>query len=450
MTQNHMTDRPPSKVPLMLADVVESVSKDARIPEGRRKALLTSFRCFAQRLQIDLEIAPAEVEHVRMLFRRLDPARVGISPSRASNIKSHIRSALYHGGIIRIPGRLKVGLSPAWLRQLSMLPDKYRRAGLSRFAGYCSTEGIEPADVNNEVADAYLIALTKESLAAEPERAHRQTLVSWNRATKEFPEWPQVSLTIPDRRETWTIPWEDFPTSFTVDVDAYIKDMRGENLASENAPIRPWAPETARTNRYKLQVYASALVSVGKDSASFTSIRDLIEDERLVSAFHWMLDHFRERATVYSIAICLKTVARRWLEVDASQLNQLNTVCRNLNPRKQGLNDRVRAQLRPLRDQVNVAKLISFPLEQMERLRRSDSGGRDAAIDAQIAVAVEILLMTALRRGNLAAIDIERHLHWSRGIREGTLHLVIPAEEVKNRQSLEFELSFQPVDLLLH
>ena len=70
-----------------------------------------------------------------------------------------------------------------------------------------------------------------------------------------------------------------------------------------------------------------------------------------------------------------------------------------------------------------------------------------AAVLVQMAVAVEILLMTGLRINNLANLDIERHLvRPSR--RKPDLHIVIAGEEVKNREPLEYPLPAESAALV--
>src|SRR5437868_2068020 len=63
-----------------------------------------------------------------------------------------------------------------------------------------------------------------------------------------------------------------------------------------------------------------------------------------------------------------------------------------------------------------------------------------------MAVAIELLLMAPVRMSNLTTLDIEKNL-----VRPGqgkALHIVIGAEEVKNREPLEYPLPPESVDLL--
>src|SRR5947209_2562963 len=81
-------------------------------------------------------------------------------------------------------------------------------------------------------------------------------------------------------------------------------------------------------------------------------------------------------------------------------------------------------------------------MRQARRQRNLERGaGR-----AQLAVAIEILLMAPIRMSNLVKLDIERNL-----VRPGqgrALHLVVPPEAVKNREPLEYPLPPESVDLL--
>jgi integrase len=69
---------------------------------------------------------------------------------------------------------------------------------------------------------------------------------------------------------------------------------------------------------------------------------------------------------------------------------------------------------------------------------------RRAAVQAQVAVAIAILLIAPMRLNNLRQLRLDRHL-----VRHGkSLHLVIPGEEVKNAVDLEFEVERQTRALL--
>jgi integrase len=64
--------------------------------------------------------------------------------------------------------------------------------------------------------------------------------------------------------------------------------------------------------------------------------------------------------------------------------------------------------------------------------------GRAGASRVQLALAIGILLVAPMRMKNLAALHLGRHVIRTRP--GGVRHIVIPAEEVKNRTPLSFEI----------
>jgi integrase len=81
-------------------------------------------------------------------------------------------------------------------------------------------------------------------------------------------------------------------------------------------------------------------------------------------------------------------------------------------------------------------------MRQARRQRNLQRG----AVRAQMAVAIEILLMAPVRMSNLTTLDIEKNL-----VRLGqgrALHIVIGGEQVKNGEPLDYPLPPESVDLL--
>jgi hypothetical protein len=70
-----------------------------------------------------------------------------------------------------------------------------------------------------------------------------------------------------------------------------------------------------------------------------------------------------------------------------------------------------------------------------------------AALLAQTAVALEILLMAPIRIRKLIQLDLDRHLVRPARIR-GALHIVILGEEVKNRAELDYPLPEESATLI--
>jgi integrase len=102
-------------------------------------------------------------------------------------------------------------------------------------------------------------------------------------------------------------------------------------------------------------------------------------------------------------------------------------------------------RLRPFNEQENVSALLALPQELMRQAQRHGNPRR-GAVRAQMAVAIEILLMAPIRMRNLVNLDIERNL--VRSVRGGALHIVIGSEDVKNEEPLEHPLPSESAALI--
>ena len=56
--------------------------------------------------------------------------------------------------------------------------------------------------------------------------------------------------------------------------------------------------------------------------------------------------------------------------------------------------------------------------------------------------------MTALRVKNVARLNLDENLHWTRSSRRGVCHLVVDRRHVKNQVDRDYELEGQTVELL--
>ena len=128
------------------------------------------------------------------------------------------------------------------------------------------------------------------------------------------------------------------------------------------------------------------------------------------------------------------------MKVSPEHLEALRQLRKQVNPESPGMTARNRARLRQFDDPVNVARLINLPETIVRRLAAEDRPTYNAAIRMQSALAIAIVLAAPLRVKNLAGLTLDRHFVRARPGPNATIHLVIPAHEVKNGADLEFEL----------
>ena len=144
-------------------------------------------------------------------------------------------------------------------------------------------------------------------------------------------------------------------------------------------------------------------------------------------------------AYIHEVAYVLTAVAHHWVGVERHHHDQLKAICKRLPRPHRGMSPKTRNRLRPLSDPENAGALLAIPERLVASAARKGMPARAAALEVQTAVAIEFLLLTSLRIGNLAGPDIERHL-----IRHcrGAMHLVIPGPEIKN--GVEFAAVLPP------
>jgi integrase len=98
-----------------------------------------------------------------------------------------------------------------------------------------------------------------------------------------------------------------------------------------------------------------------------------------------------------------------------------------------------RALLRQFEDPETLRRLLELPRQLLADIRRGRTTGEQAAIQAQLAVAVELLLMAPIRMANLTAIRVGHELV-KPGSRGTSYRLVIDSADTKNAEPIEFAL----------
>jgi integrase len=274
----------------------------------------------------------------------------------------------------------------------------------------------------------------------------REAVGVWNSSRGKIAGWPALELLATSRRDTFTLPWSAFPQSLKADADAYLARISGADLLDE-LPFRPVRPSTRDTRQYQLRAAASALVRRGTAPEAIGSLAVLVE----IEAFKEILRFYMERrgnkssAGTEHLARFLKSVARHWARGDQEVLRRMDAVIKNISVPQSGMTLRNRERLRPFDDDENVCTLLDLP----KRLMREAGSGRhsklQSAVLAQVAVAIELQLIRPLRIGNLARLELYRHVIRRRN---GSWYVAIPEDEVKNGIDLEHDLPAESAALL--
>jgi hypothetical protein len=226
--------------------------------------------------------------------------------------------------------------------------------------------------------------------------------VTWNRAAALIADWPPSRLTVPQYRDSYSLPWESFPASIGTEIEAYFDRLSGKDLLAE-LDFRPLRPASIRTYRTLFRAYLSALVHRGRDPANLQSLADVVVVDTVKDGLRFFLDRAGGRVTKqgYNITRMLTAMARHWVKVGAEHLESLRTICRRLEPGKSDLTDKNRRRLRQFDDPQNVRALLTLPARiRARQSRRSTHTARDA-LEVQSALAVELLLMVPIQLGRV-------------------------------------------------
>jgi hypothetical protein len=247
-----------------LADLLTTLQA-SNLPERRKQEIASAIRTVARALGRPPENIPAEARLLASRLKEVAPAAIGISRGRWNNVRALLRAAL---ALIQpiSPGRHRNGLLPEWLALSNELTSRSDKIALSRVLHYYSAQGIGPNAVTEGNFDEYRLHLDG-SLLKRPNETFAMTVRAWRRAGGTIEGWPQVSVSIPDRRRQWVFRWDRFPSSLSQDCQTWCDRLAGRDLM-EDTPFRPARPVTVAHREWQIRSFASALVSRGTRSCN--------------------------------------------------------------------------------------------------------------------------------------------------------------------------------------
>jgi integrase len=440
--------RKPAALPTQptLADVLTNILADEALAPRRRQDIASALRTLAKALGRPLEELSAHPGFLRVRLKGFAPAMAGLAERRWRNTLSLTRFALKHAGLAHMPGRYREPLAPEWQALFRHLNDATKRFGLSRFAHYCTVHGVAPDRVDDQVLVRFLDDLQNAGIVNKPRKVHRTTCRLWNEAAALVPLWPKTQVVVPNYRRIYARPWSTFPASLKADVDAWIDRLAGKDILAE-LDFNPLKPNSLKSRARLIHEFLSALVHRGRDPNSMRSLADVVAVDIVSDGLRFFLERAGGKKTLqaHDIACVIRTVAKYWVKVPAADLEQLKKLCKRINPGRGGMTERNRARIRQFDDPQNVRALVMLPERILAEMPRSGTPTHRQALEVQTAVAIELLLMVPMRLGNLASLDVEKHLIRSRG---GIVNLAIPGREVKNGVDIEAVLPPQTVRLV--
>lgn len=431
-----------------LADLIELVEQNERLSASRRRDLISAITTTARLLNRNAAELPASAKELRERLSRIHPTQAGMTAKRFANIRSDLAAALKHTVTPPKPKGATIIVSPAWVSLREGLETDWQRYTLSRLARFCSAANIAPAEVSDAIIEHFRKHLSDTHLAKNPDKIVKITRETWNgivsRSGAELP-----MLTKPPSRRFITRPLSEYPKSFQDDLDAWLARLSSASMFDEDAPPKALRPTSLRNIKAGIRQFGHALVEEGRLPESLTTLADLIE----INTYKLGLQHFVERndgelsAGLSNMAGYLVAIAKHHLKISPQHLAQLRSIKSRLVVENDGLTEKNKRRLRQFEDEQNIHRLLGLPRRLWRKAEMArEPSSRDALL-VLYAVTIEILLACPMRVGNLASLDIEKHLRWHGQGRDKRLAVVIPGTEVKNGQPIEVDLPKESVAL---
>lgn len=437
-------------VPLTLAQVRDRLDRMTELPKQKKADLRSAINTVGRALGLPLEAIPSTPAILRTRLETVSPAGLGIGKQSWANTRSRLLKALDLTGVTVMAGRSVGLLTPAWRSLRDRIADAGMRRALSRFFGYCTANGIAPEKVTTGTFEAFRSSVELQSLRARHKTAFRNTCKAWNEARLSIRGWPDVVVEIPDHRDRYALPWTTFPPSLKADIDAMVADVTGQDIVNMRSPRRI-KPQSARRRTENLQRLISGYVLRGGDPAILQTLANVVRLDVVREGLRFHLDRNGGDPTpnLGSMAISVLSVARQWVEVDTATLDELKRLRHSvMTPHHYTMAPETRALLRQFDDERRLAALLNAPTRVLRRAVNANRLNRSDLVEAQAALAVQVLLDAPVRVGNLASIDLDRHVLRVGGGRARRVHLYFPAAEVKNDRELELPLTAETIELL--
>jgi integrase len=423
-----------------LADLVNLVGQTG--PTGtRRRDMVSAINRICEMAGTTPGSVRAEPTVLKHMLSRIRPAAHSISAKSYSNLRSLFAAALQLAGVIDPSGRGSAKRHRAWGPLLQAIADDQRLSnGLAAFANWCAGQGISPSEVDDEVVSQFLTWLETKTLQPRPRDLVRGVPKIWNEATTKIDFWPTTKLsTLSFKAAPKHRKWSELNPHFQQEADAYLARRANPDLFDEEAPKRPLAATTIRQQREHLRLAASILAQAGDVVAS---LADLVRPE----SFKKILRHYHSQAKgepnafVIGVAKTLIQVAQYHTGATSKEIDELKRTASKLPALPFDLTPKNKSLLRQLESDRLRAKLYFLPEQLLGEVAKDLENGRVRFVEAQVAVAIDIMLASPLRPQNLSSLHWRRHFSEPNGPRSQLL-IHIPAVETKTgRQDYDSEV----------
>jgi hypothetical protein len=198
------------------------------------------------------------------------------SAKRRANLRSDLGAAIEASGAYPMLKTSRIELEPAWKAVLVSISDPRIQSGLSRFARWCSLNGIPPEAVSGAAVDRFVQDLKARTLIRNADGQRRAVLTAWNRLIAWKPDLPAVAPALADK-VLKRVPWEYLPATFFADLQEHLAWCAMPDALDDDARATRLAPSTIRLRRDQVHSAVTAAVAAGVAPESLRSLADLVK-----------------------------------------------------------------------------------------------------------------------------------------------------------------------------
>ena len=438
------TPSPHLKAPSSLADVEVALEGDLRLEVPRRKAFGGAIRTLCTVLGRPAAALPATLAEIDRLLREVPAPVRGRSKKTIANTRSRLKAALLHLSDAPALPPHGTALSANWAELYGKLTELRLHHGLSRFIRIASFRGIAPEQVDDAFLQEVLRSVKTINWGRDTLPFWRKTVMLWNEAIDSVPGWPPQRLTPPpESPRTRHLRLDDLPATFRQDLAAYLNWASGVDRFADDAPTTPLKASTLRQRQEHLRLAASTLATCLGSPLQVERLAMLVMPANMraiLSRYLAATEDQQPTTFIRSLAVTLLAVARHWVKVPPTQLEELKRLNGKLGSTPTGLTAKNQDLVRRFQDRELLTALLNLPstLRQQALAGRSTPARRLQKM--QIAVAIELLLTAPMRLQNLAKLELGRSLQWPSG-RTGSAYVVLRRDETKNELPLEYPLA---------
>jgi len=442
--------------PITLGDVQSTLrAKLNSTNKLKFTGVISSINTMAKVIGCAAHDLPANPAKLKERLATTSPAMAGLTEGSWSSMRSRVLSGLRLTTVKVMAGRRTDPLAPAWHILMALLPkNDGTRPALSRFAGYCTDFKYEPDEINDSHFKRFLSILETESMRGEPRLIHRKAIMAWNWATEAIPEWPKQIIIVPTKKsDGYVLPLSSFSASFQSNVEDHLEYLRDPPEDDDDAPIHGLKETTLNARRFSLLQIASVLACEGIPIATFNSVSDLPTRAHMALVCQFYTKRFlgRENSTqVLTLLEVLRGLAHHQKKDDDLAKAIARRIKKLLGKagQKRGMTKKNKDRLLPFKNHALVRDFLLLPLALCSRAAKKTPDKLKAAHTMRNAIAMEIELMCPLRSANLANLSVDKNLIAYNQGKQKRYRLYIPAEEVKNDQSISMDLPEQACDLI--